>query len=144
MDCLVSVPGPVERMEVSEISLGAWRNALTGHLDGLSNVARAVLPGMRARGQGDIVTVVTDAVFGGADLGAHEAAACGAIAGFTKALAIEVAASGVQVNCVVAGNGDERTEVDPLEAVPATVRYLAEERTFFAGQVLAPLGRRTV
>lgn len=154
---LVTVAGYYEIVPVSDIRLEEWDRMLAVHLGGTRNACFAVLPGMMDRKDGSIVTVGSELALGGGDGEAHYAAAKGAIIGLTKSLAVEVASSGVRVNCVAPGPTDTpllepgspwrdpdflrtlplRRLVKP-EEVAETVLLLAEEGDYFCGQVLSP------
>ncbi len=154
---LVTGAGYYEIVPVSDIDLEQWCQMLEMHLGGTLNACYAVLPGMLERGNGHIVTIGSELALGGGDGEAHYAAAKGAVVGFTKSLAMEVAAEGVQVNCVAPGPTDTplldpdspwrdpaflrtlplRRLVKP-EEVAETVLLLAGEGSYFCGQVLSP------
>lgn len=154
---LVTVAGYYEMIPVGEITPGAWRRMLDVHLGGTYNACAAVLPGMLEAGGGTIVTISSELALGGGSEDAHYAAAKGAIIGFTKSLAVEVADRGVRVNCVAPGPTDTpllestspwrdeeflgtlplRRLVRPDEVAEA-VLFLVEEGSFFCGQVLSP------
>jgi NAD(P)-dependent dehydrogenase (short-subunit alcohol dehydrogenase family) len=111
-------------------------------LGGCFHVARAVVPRMRLRGDGAIVTVASElALIGGSDI-SHYVAAKAAVLGFTRALAREVAPT-LRVNAVAPGavdtpllpdrdRGPAYTETVPLrrigrpEEVAAVILALAE------------------
>jgi NAD(P)-dependent dehydrogenase (short-subunit alcohol dehydrogenase family) len=154
---LVTAAGHYAIAPVSEITLEAWQRMLTVHLGGVVNACRAVLPSMLAAGDGRIITISSElALAGGAD-DMHYAAAKGAVVGFTRSLAVEVASRGVQVNSVAPGPTDTplnppdspwrapdylatlplRRLVSPDE-VAETVAFLLEEGGYFVGQVLSP------
>ena len=154
---LVTVAGHYEMQPFAEIGASTWHRMLRVHLGGTRNCCAAVLPGMLERGTGSIVTVSSELALAGGENDAHYAAAKGAIIGFTKALAAEVAGAGVRVNCVAPGPTDTpllgpdspwrdedflrtlplRRLVKPDE-VAETVVFLAEEGDYFCGQVLSP------
>jgi 2-hydroxycyclohexanecarboxyl-CoA dehydrogenase len=133
VSCLVLASVSHERRAFSEITPELWRQTLRAHVVSAANLCWAVLPAMMDRGRGNIVTLSSAAALGEPALGAHSVAGAGALIGFAKALAIEVAPSGVQVN-VVAPSLQRPRPAD----VAATVCYLAEEPHFFTGQVLSP------
>ena len=154
---LVTVAGYYEMIPVSEIGVDKWRRMLAVHLGGTRNACAAVLPGMLEAGRGSIITTSSELALAGGAEDAHYAAAKGAIIGFTKSLAAEVAGRGVRVNSVAPGPTDtplleptspwrarDFLETLPLkrlvrpEEVAATVLLLAEEGDFFCGQVLSP------
>lgn len=154
---LVTVAGHYEMYPVSEIGPERWRRMLSVHLGGTRNACIAVLPDMLAAAHGTIITISSELALGGGANDAHYAAAKGAVIGFTKSLAVEVASRGVRVNSVAPGPTDTplldpnspwraadflaslplRRLVTP-EEVAATVLFLAEEGDFFCGQVLSP------
>jgi NAD(P)-dependent dehydrogenase (short-subunit alcohol dehydrogenase family) len=126
------------------------------HLGGLTNVVRATLPGMLERQQGTIVAVSSELAIGGGDLDAHYAAAKGAIIGFVRSLAVEVAPKGVRVNSVAPGPCDTpllapdspwraRGYLDTLPArqlaspdeVATAVQFLVDDGSFMVGEVIS-------
>ncbi len=154
---LVTVAGYYEMLPVSDIGVERWRRMLDVHLGGTRNACAAVLPGMLEAGHGIIVTISSELALGGGAGDAHYAAAKGAVIGFTKSLAVEVAGRGVHVNAVAPGPTDTPLlepdspwrdpaflETLPLrrlvrpEEVAETVLFLAEEGDYFCGQVLSP------
>lgn len=154
---LVTAAGYYEMAPILDIGVERWRRMLAVHLGGLRNACAAVLPGMLEKGEGQILTISSELALAGGEDDAHYAAAKGAILGFTKSLAAEVASRGVRVNSVAPGPTDTPLldsespwrapgflETLPLrrlvrpEEVAATVLFLAEEGDFFCGQVLSP------
>ncbi len=154
---LVTVAGHYEMLPISEIGIERWHRMLAVHLGGTRNACAAVLPDMVERGKGHIITISSELALAGGDQDAHYVAAKGAIIGFTKSLAAEVAGRGVRVNCVAPGPTDTPLlasdspwrnplflETLPLrrlvrpEEVAETVLFLVEEGDFFCGQVLSP------
>ncbi len=154
---LVTVAGHYEMLPVSEIGTQGWQRMLSVHLGGTRNACAAVLPAMLEAGRGTIITTSSELALGGGAEDAHYAAAKGAIIGFTKSLAPEVAHRGVRVNSVAPGPTDTpllspdspwrdpaflrtlplRRLVRP-EEVAETVLFLVEEGDYFCGQVLSP------
>jgi NAD(P)-dependent dehydrogenase (short-subunit alcohol dehydrogenase family) len=108
-----------------------WHSLLGPNLHGYFYGCRAAARRMLAQGTGGRIVNVTSAVnvFAVPDLGAY-AAAKGGIASLTKALALELAASGVTVNAVAPGAIETPLNAD---AYTADVRRTYEERI--------PLGR---
>ncbi|MDZ4784276.1 MAG: SDR family NAD(P)-dependent oxidoreductase [Planctomycetia bacterium] len=92
------INGPVA--EVTDYPLDAWDSVIAVDLTGVFYCCRAVVPHMRERGYGRIVNVSSIAgKEGTAGVAAYCAAKAGVI-GFAKALARELATSGVTVNSV--------------------------------------------
>jgi 2-hydroxycyclohexanecarboxyl-CoA dehydrogenase len=151
IECLIALPGAPDPTPVAEVGFAEWRETLRAELLSVANFAWALLPGMLERGAGSIVAVSSDTALGAPGTGVHNAAAAGAVLGFTRALAIELAKTGVQVNAISTQlpGSDEPSdsplgrEVRPHE-IAATAVYLAHEKHFFLGQVLAANGGRVI
>lgn len=80
-----------------------WEPVIAVNLYGVLNCTHAVLPHMTAAGWGRIITISSDAGrTGGARYAAYSAAKAGA-AGFSRAIAREVARFGITVNTVALG-----------------------------------------
>ncbi len=154
---LVTVAGHYEMLPISEIGIEGWQRMLAVHLGGTRNACMAALPGMLEQGSGHIVTISSELALAGGDRDAHYVAAKGAIIGFTKSLAVELAGRGVRVNSVAPGPTDtpllepDSPWRDPLfletlplrrlvrpKEVAETVLFLVEEGDYFCGQVLSP------
>lgn len=154
ISAVVTSAGYYEMAAVADISAAAWRRMLRVHLGGLVNVARAALPDLIER-RGTLVAVASELAVGGGDGDAHYAAAKGAILGFVRSLAAEVAGRGVRVNCVAPGPTDTPLLADdspwrasdylmtlPLRRlatpreVARCVDYLVCDATFSVGDVV--------
>jgi len=80
--------------------LEAWARVLAVDLTGVFHCCRALVPAMRDRRYGRIVNIASIAGKEGMPgISAYSAAKAGVI-GFAKALARELAASGITVNCL--------------------------------------------
>ncbi len=77
-----------------------WDRILNINLNGARNCTRAVINHMIERHRGKIVNMSSMAGVQGARNGVDYSAAKAGIIGFTKALALEVAPHGIQVNCI--------------------------------------------
>jgi 3-oxoacyl-[acyl-carrier protein] reductase len=80
-----------------------WERTLAVNLTGQAHLIRACLPHLRAHGAGRIVNVAsTEALGATAGLSPYTASKHGVV-GLTRALAVELGASGVTVNCICPG-----------------------------------------
>ena len=85
------------------MSYAEWREVLTVILDGAFLCSKAVLPHIRASSAGAIVNIGGLSAHTGSPGRAHVVAAKSGLAGLTRALAHDLAADGITVNCVVPG-----------------------------------------
>jgi 3-oxoacyl-[acyl-carrier protein] reductase len=80
-----------------------WGRYFGTNLFGVMHCTRAVLPGMIERGNGRVVTIISDAGrFGDINMAAYAAAKAGA-AGFSRSIAREVGRHGITVNNIALG-----------------------------------------
>jgi len=85
------------------MSYADWREIMDVTLDGAFHTTKACLPALRNSGVGTIVNIGGLSAHSGARNRAHVVTAKAGIVGFTRALAHDLAASGITVNCVVPG-----------------------------------------
>jgi 3-oxoacyl-[acyl-carrier protein] reductase len=101
---MVAVGGTMVDAPIERYDAATWTDALARNLTSCYLVTRAVLPAMRAARHGRIVNVASTSgpvqAFPG-DVGYHAAKA--GMVGFTRAVALEVAADAVTVNAVAPG-----------------------------------------
>ena len=114
IDVLVNNAGITKDGQFHKMSSEKWREVIRVDLDSLFYMTRPVIEGMRDRGFGRIINIISingqKGQFGQVN---YSAAKAGMI-GFTKALAQESAAKGVTVNVVAPGYID----TDMVAAVP--------------------------
>jgi 3-oxoacyl-[acyl-carrier protein] reductase len=159
IDILVNVAGIGGHGTFLELTPSERDRVLDVHVRGTMAATHAVVGGMVERGWGRIVTMLSDGVWHGRTT-VHYTTAKGALLGFTRALAREVAASGVRVNAVAPGPVETAMLLDDpadvIEAERATVpigRFLQPDEVAmtvaflcgpggdaYTGQVLAPNG----
>ena len=103
LDALVN--NAAVRMETpfERITLEEWRRVMGSILDAAFLCSQACLPQLAQSGAGAIVNIGGLTAHRGATGRAHVIAAKAGLAGLTKALALDLAPSGVTVNCVVPG-----------------------------------------
>ncbi len=103
LDIVVNNAAVNERKPLPEFSYDEWRALHATNLDGPFLVARAVLPGMKARRRGKIINVCSLA----SDIGRPNivayATSKGGLKMLTRALAVECAPHNVQVNGIAPG-----------------------------------------
>ena len=80
-----------------------WDKIIDVNLNGARNCARAVINHMMERGSGKIVNTSSTAGVTGLRNAVDYSAAKAGIIGFTRALAMEAAPYGIQVNCITPG-----------------------------------------
>ncbi len=139
---------------------GLWRRTLEIHVDGTFHCTREALKVMEVRRSGCIINMASIAGLIGLAGVPEYCAAKGAIIGFTKSVAREVAPLGIRVNAIAPGFIDTPmlAEISPrmragfaasaplgrlgtVEEVAATALFLASrEGELMIGQVLSPNG----
>lgn len=100
---LINCAGHVHQGRFIDLTVGDFDRMIAVHLRGTFLCTQAVLAEMLARGSGVIVNIASQlGQIGGIEL-VHYSAAKAGIIGMTKALAREVSAQGLRVNCVAPG-----------------------------------------
>ena len=100
VDVLVNNAGVSSSAPLARTSLDDWRAQMDVNATGAFLCTRAVLPGMRERGSGRIVTVASTAGRAGARYTAAYTASKHAAVGLMRAVAAEVAGTGITANAV--------------------------------------------
>jgi 3-oxoacyl-[acyl-carrier protein] reductase len=103
IDILVNNAALRREKSFAEMDYAEWREILDVTLDGAFHCTKACLPSLRASGQGTVVNIGGLSAHTGAKNRAHVVTAKAGIVGFTRALANDLAADGITVNCVVPG-----------------------------------------
>jgi NAD(P)-dependent dehydrogenase (short-subunit alcohol dehydrogenase family) len=140
VDVLVNNAGVSASADVPRTTLEQWRAQMDVNATGAFLCTRAVLAGMRERDGGRIVTVASTAGLQGARYTAAYTASKHAAVGLMRAVAAEVAGSGVTANAVCPGFvRTDMTAASVQRIVATTGRSEAEAESALART--APLGR---
>ena len=149
---------------ITDTTLADWNRVMQTNVNGVFLVTNAVLPAMVSQKCGAIINISSMwGVTGGSCEVAYSASKA-AVIGYTKALAKEVAPSGIRVNCIAPGfvltdmtrcfpqeTIDGICEETPLlragtvEDIASAALFLGtEESSFITGQVLCVDGGRCI
>lgn len=170
IDILVNNAGWDRFMPFVETTPELWHKVMGVNLFGVLNTVHTVLPQMLARGRGRIVNVASDSGRVGASGEVSYSASKGGVIAMTKAIAREVATSGITANVVCPGPTDtamlsavvdssdnpEKLSAALLRAIPmrrlgqpddiaGLVAFLAsDEASYITGQVVSASGGLTM
>ena len=140
VDVLVNNAGVAESAPLHRTTLSSWRAHLDVNATGAFLCTRAVASGMRERGRGAIVTVASTAGRAGAPYTAAYTASKHAAVGLMRAVAAELAGTGVTANAVCPTYVDTpMTDRSVAAIVERTGR--TEEQARAALEQASPLGR---
>ena len=92
----------------SDLTLAEWDAMIATNLRSLYLVTHAVLPGMRARGRGDVINISSLAGKRGFPGGTAYAASKHAVMGFSESLMLEVRKEGIRVVAICPGSVDTK------------------------------------
>lgn len=121
---LVNNAGVSEQKLFTDITDNDWENMLSVHLNGAFYMTRAVLPAMVHQKYGRIINIASMWGETGGSCEVHYSTAKAGLIGMTKALAKELAPSGITVNAVSPG----AVETDMMRALGEEVcKSVAEE-----------------
>jgi 3-oxoacyl-[acyl-carrier protein] reductase len=160
VDILVNNAGIAAASVVEEMPVEQWDRVIGVHLRGTFLMTRAVLPQMYARGAGRIINTASQLAYKGAPGFSHYTAAKGAIISFTRSVALEIGARGININCVAPGATHTPILADvppdlleqirlgiPLgriaevsDIVPSYVFLASEDGRHYHGQCISPNG----
>ncbi|MFI3206275.1 MAG: SDR family oxidoreductase [Clostridia bacterium] len=159
VDVVINNCGISEFSLLQDLSLEQWKNMFAVNVTSAFLTSKRAIPNMLKNQKGYIINI--SSIWGeiGASCEVHYSASKGALITFTKALAKELAPSGILVNCVSPGliessmnahlSEDDIKEFEseiPLgrsgkgEEVASLVKYLIESGTYITGQNLSVNG----
>lgn len=127
---LVTAAGVLLPGGLQEVDLADFRNAFEANVLGTWLAVRTVTPGMVDVGFGRIVTIGSVLATVGAPQRAAYAATKGAVTAMTRSLALELAGSGVTINCISPG---------PVRSAMNAASAGSEAQRAFTAKI--PLGR---
>jgi 3-oxoacyl-[acyl-carrier protein] reductase len=103
IDCLVNNAALRGEKPLADMTHAEWRQVLDVTLDGAFHCVKACLPYLTRSGAGAIVNMGGLSAHAGSKNRVHVVTAKAGLAGFTRALAFDLAADNVTVNCVAPG-----------------------------------------
>ncbi|RSM83585.1 2-deoxy-D-gluconate 3-dehydrogenase [Kibdelosporangium aridum] len=128
IDILVNNAGIIRRSDAVEHSYEDWRAVLSVNLDSVFELTKTVAAPMLQRQSGKVITIASLLSFQGGIRVAAYTASKHAVAGLTKTLANEWAASNVQVNAIAPGyfatdntaalRADQRRDAEIVGRIP--------------------------
>lgn len=132
-DILVNNAGINIRGPFESLTEEVFDRVMDVHVKGMVFMARAVYPGMVARGRGRIINIASQLAFKGGPDAVPYITAKAAVIGFTRALAWEATRKGVLVNAIAPGP----VETDLTRARGPEWKRMVEE-TILAGRFGRP------
>jgi 3-hydroxybutyrate dehydrogenase len=103
IDVMVANSSHMQLSMLEKVTDADWAETLQTNLTSTFFLNRAVVPGMRERGFGRIINLVTTEALNGSDVAAAYAASKHGVVGMTKSMALELAVTGITANCVCPG-----------------------------------------
>ena len=158
VDVLVFAAGVTKRVATLEMTEADWHAILDTNVTGMFRTFQVFAPSMIARGAGRLIGIASLASFVGLQEVAAYTASKAAVAGLTRALAVEWSRHGLTVNAIAPGvfetdlnrqilkgaRGQEFLTRTPMgrfgrveELVGAAVYLASDASTFVTGQLLA-------
>jgi len=140
VDILINNTGGPATGSILQVDAEAWRSWYQAMAISIFELTRHLLPPMKDKGWGRIITVVSSGVEQPiANLGQSNAIRA-SIVGWAKSLANEVAAQGITVNCVVPGR-IHTERVDEIDAANAKRQGTDVATVAAQSRATIPLGR---
>ena len=162
VDALINNAGLIKVAPIADLRLDDFDMQVAVNLRAVAQITRAVVPGMRAKRSGRIVTIGSRAALGKEGRSAYGATKA-AVIGLTRTWALELGRSGITVNVV--SPGPIETEMfrannppgsptaqaliaqipvgrigTPADVAAAVAFFLRDEASFITGQVLQVCG----
>jgi NAD(P)-dependent dehydrogenase (short-subunit alcohol dehydrogenase family) len=116
VDILINVAGIIGTSKVEDITEDVWDQMFAVNCKGTFFFTKYVVPMMKEKKAGKIINFSSKSGKTGSALMSHYCAAKGAIMSFTQALAFELAAYNINVNCICPGITDNTGVWDTCSA----------------------------
>ena len=147
VDILVNSAGIFTPLPIEEVTEESWDAQHALNLKGAFFLTKAVVPTMKAKGAGKIVNISSIAGCGGFPNSSAYCATKGGLTNMTKALCLELAGGGINVNTLSPGNiqtdmnaafrADEAYDARQAELTPAGIGHMDPEQLTGAAVFLA-------
>ena len=147
VDILVNNAGIFTPLPIEEVTEENWDAQHALNLKGAFFLTKAVVPTMKAKGAGKIVNISSIAGCGGFPNSSAYCATKGGLTNMTKALCLELAGDGINVNALSPGNiktdmnaayrADEAYDARQAELTPAGIGHMDPDQLTGAAVFLA-------
>jgi NAD(P)-dependent dehydrogenase (short-subunit alcohol dehydrogenase family) len=129
VDILVNNAGIAESAALADTTDAAWDQMFAVNVTATMRLTRALLPAMVKKGWGRVINIASNAGLTGYQYSSAYCASKHAVVGFTRALAMDIARTGVTVNAVCPGWVETQLAQDAVERIARkTGRSQAESR----------------
>ena len=153
VDVLVNNAGIQHVANVEDFPVAKWDAIIAINLSSAFHTTRLAMPGMRAKNWGRVINIAsTHGLVASGGKGAYVAAKHGLV-GFTKAVALETATTGITANAICPGwvltplvqkQIDDRAKNEGIEVSKATNELLGEKQPSLQFTTTEQLGELTV
>ena len=147
VDILVNSAGIFTPLPIEEVTEENWDAQHALNLKGAFFLTKAVVPAMKAKGAGKIINISSIAGCGGFPNSSAYCASKGGLTNMTKALCLELAGDGINVNTLSPGNiktdmnaafrADAEYDARQAELTPAGIGHMDPEQLTGAAVFLA-------
>jgi NAD(P)-dependent dehydrogenase (short-subunit alcohol dehydrogenase family) len=120
VDILVNNAGIADAAPIKGVSLESWDRVLEVNVTAVFRLSKALLPHMRDQGWGRIITVASNAGLTGYAYSASYCASKHAVIGFTRAMAVDLGATGITINAVCPGWVETDMALAAIERISRT------------------------